>query len=230
MSTLSPWITRIAVLAVIAGLIAAFFALGLQHVLSLDALRSNEHDLLAFRNRQPVVAAAAYVLLYMAVVTLAVPGAVVMTLAGGAIFGLPEGTVLASFASSFGAAAAFLASRFLFRDWVKRRFQSRLEQVNRGLEKDGWVYLLSLRLVPVIPYTLINLVFGVTAIPLALFYGVSQIGMLPATIVYVNAGTRLEHVRSASDILSPVMIGSLLLLAILPLAARAVTRRLMRHG
>jgi uncharacterized membrane protein YdjX (TVP38/TMEM64 family) len=225
----SPWIVRIAVLVVIAGLIAAFFAAGLQHQLSLESLRSHEQDLLAVRDRHPLAAAAAYVLLYMAVVALAVPGAVVMTLGGGAIFGLVEGTILASFGSSIGAAAAFLASRFLLRDWVRRRFRSRLDQVNRGLERDGWLYLLSLRLVPPIPYTLINLVFGVTALPPIVFYGVSQIGMLPATIVYVSAGTQLESVRSASDILSPLMIGSLLLLAVLPVAARAVTRRLARQ-
>jgi len=225
----ASWLGRIVLLVIVAGFISGFFALDLQHQLSLDSLRSHEHDLVAARDRHPVLIAGAYVLLYVAMVALSVPGALVMTLAGGAIFGLLEGTILASVGSSIGATVAFLASRFLFRDWVGRRFQSRLDQVNRGLEKDGWLYLLSLRLVPAIPYTLINLVFGVTTLSVGAFYGASQIGMLPATFVYVNAGTQIEHLQSVSGILSPLMIGSLVLLAVLPVAARAVTRRLARQ-
>ncbi len=223
----SAWTGRVILLLVIGGLVAAFFALGFQHALSLDSLKTHERDLLAIRDRHPVLTGLAYLAIYIAMAALSVPGALVVTLAGGAIFGLVEGTILASFGSTVGATLAFLASRLLFRDLVVRRFHSHLEQVNRGLDRDGWLYLLSLRLVPAIPFVLINLVFGVTSFSIGLFYVVSQIGMLPATIVYVNAGTRIGSLQSLAGILSPLVIGSLILLAVLPVAARFLTRHFM---
>jgi uncharacterized membrane protein YdjX (TVP38/TMEM64 family) len=219
---------RVFLVLVIGGLVAAFFALGLQHLVSLDSLKAHERDFLALRDRNPILAAAVYLALYIVMAALSVPGALVVTLAGGAIFGLIEGTLLASFGSTIGATLAFLASRFLFRDIVAGRFRSRLYQVNRGLDRDGWLYLLSLRLVPAIPFFLINLVFGVTSFSVGTFYVVSQIGMLPATAVYVNAGTRIGNLQSPSGILSPLVIGSLLLLAVLPIGARLITRRFTR--
>ena len=228
MTKRSALIGQVFLVLLIGGVVAAFFALGLQHVVSLDSLKAHERDLLALRDRNPILAAAVYLALYVVMAALSVPGALVVTLAGGAIFGLIEGTVLASFGSTIGATLAFLASRFLFRDIVGWRFQSRLDQVNRGLERDGWIYLLSLRLVPAIPFFLINLVFGVTSFSVGAFYAVSQIGMLPATIVYVNAGTRIGNLQSLSGILSPSVIGSLLLLALLPVGARLITRRFTR--
>ncbi|HQT75769.1 MAG: hypothetical protein B7Z80_01875 [Rhodospirillales bacterium 20-64-7] len=221
------WIVRALTLLGVAGLIGGFFVMGFQHDLTLDSLRAHEHDLLALRDQHPVTLAAGYLLLYVVMAALSIPGALVVTVAGGAVFGLLEGAVLASFGSSLGATLAFLASRFLFRGPVRQRFQSRVDQVNHGLDRDGWIYLLSLRLVPAIPFFLVNLVFGVTAFPVLRFYTVSQIGMFPATLVYVNAGTQIEHLKSLSGILSPWMIGSLLLLAVLPFAARAVTRHLI---
>jgi uncharacterized membrane protein YdjX (TVP38/TMEM64 family) len=228
MTKRSAWTGRVILLLGIGGLIVAFFALGLQHVVSLDTLKAHERDLLAIRDHNPVLAAAAYLAIYIVMAALSVPGALIVTLAGGAIFGLVEGTVLVSFGSTIGATLAFLASRFLFRDLVARRFQSRLDQVNRGLDRGGWLYLLSLRLVPAIPFFLINLIFGVTSFSVGAFYAVSQIGMLPATIVYVNAGTRLGNLQSLSGILSPLVIGSLLLIAVLPITARLITRRFTR--
>ena len=224
----SVWFVRALVLVAIAGAVAAFFAAGLQHVFTLEGLQSHEHDLLVLRDRHPILLAGAYVLLYVIMAALSIPGALIVTLAGGAVFGLPEGVVLASFGSSIGASLAFLTSRFLFRDMVQTRFRSRLDQINRGLERDDWLYLLSLRLVPILPFFLVNLVFGVTAFPLGRFYLVSQIGMFPATIVYVNAGTQIAQLNSLSGILSPVMIGSLLALALVPLAARMAVRYLRR--
>jgi len=155
--------------------------------------------------------------------------AIIMTVAGGAVFGLVEGTVLVSFGSSLGATLALLASRYLFRGWVERHFRKRLEQVNRGLTRDGWLYLLSLRLVPAIPFFVVDLLFGVTAFPVLRFYGVSQAAMLPATLVYVNAGTQLEHLTSLSGILSPGVFVSLVLLACLPLAARGLIKLMVKR-
>lgn len=220
---------RALLLLAAAGAVGAFFALGWHHVFTLESLRTHQQELAAARDQQPLLFAAAYLLLYILMAALAIPGALVMTVAGGALFGLPEGAVLASFGSSIGATFALLASRFLFRDLVRRHFHERLDQVNRGLEREGWLYLLSLRLVPVIPFFVVDLLFGVTAFPVLRFYAVSQVAMLPATLVYVNAGTQLGRLDSLSGILSPGVLGSLVLLACLPVAARVVVKRVVKR-
>lgn len=220
---------RIAILLTLAGAIAEFFALGLQRNFTLEVLRANEHRLLALENGNPLVFAAAFLLLYIVMAALSVPGDIPLSLAAGALFGLAEGTALVSFASSLGATLAFLATRFLLRGVVSRRFPERLNQIDRGLRRGGGGYLLSLRLVPAVPFVLVNLLFGVTDFPVRRFYWISQLGMLPATIVYVNAGTQLERVHSLSGILSPAALVSLLLLAALPLAARPVSALLTRN-
>ncbi len=216
------WLPRAVMLAAVVGLVGAFFAFGLHHAFTLESLQSHRDDLVQVRDRNPVLFAGGYLLTYILMAALAIPGALVMTVAGGAVFGLIEGTVLASFGSSLGATLALLASRYLFRSWVERHFRKRLEQVNRGLARDGWLYLLSLRLVPAIPFFVVDLLFGVTTFPVLRFYAVSQIAMLPATLVYVNAGTQIEHLTSLSGILSPGVIVSMVLLACLPLAARGL--------
>jgi uncharacterized membrane protein YdjX (TVP38/TMEM64 family) len=218
------WLPRAVLLVALSGLVGAFFAFGVQHALTLEALQSHRNDLVQARDRNPVLFAGGYLLTYILMAALAIPGALVMTVAGGAVFGLVEGTVLASFGSSLGATLALLASRYLFRGWVERHFRKRLEQVNRGLARDGWLYLLSLRLVPAIPFFVVDLLFGVTAFPVLRFYAVSQAAMLPATLVYVNAGTQLEHLTSLSGILSWRVLASLVLLACLPLAARGAIK------
>ncbi len=218
------WLPQAALLAAVAGLVGAFFAFGLNHALTLESLQSHRDHLVQIRDRNPVLFAGGYLLTYILMAAFAIPGALVMTVTGGAVFGLVEGTVLASFGSSLGATLALLASRFLFRGWVERHFRRRLEQVNRGLARDGWLYLLSLRLVPAIPFFVVDLLFGVTEFPVLRFYAVSQAAMLPATLVYVNAGTQLEHLTSLSGILSWRVLASLVLLACLPLAARGAIK------
>ncbi len=214
------WARRAVLAVVVIGAVAAFFAAGLQHDVTLTGLQLRRAELVQFRGRHEVGAAAAYFGAYVAMAAMAIPGSLVMTLAGGAVFGLAEGVVLASFGSSIGAVLALLGSRFLFRGWVERRFRGRLAQVDRGLARDGWVYLASLRLVPAIPFFVVDLLFGVTAFPVRRFYVVSQAAMLPATLVYVNAGTQIERLTTVSGILSPGVVGSLLLLACLPVAVR----------
>ncbi len=221
------WLPRGALLAAVAGLVGAFFAFGLHHTITLESLQSHRDDLVRVRDGNPVLLGGGYLLAYILMAALAIPGALVMTVAGGAVFGLVEGTVLASFGSSLGATLAMLASRYLFRGWVQHHFGRRLDQMNRGLARDGWLYLLSLRLVPAIPFFVVDILFGVTAFPVLRFYAVSQAAMLPATLVYVNAGTQLEHLTSLSSILSPGVLISLVLLACLPLVARGVIK-LMR--
>jgi pyruvate/2-oxoglutarate dehydrogenase complex dihydrolipoamide dehydrogenase (E3) component/uncharacterized membrane protein YdjX (TVP38/TMEM64 family) len=211
-------------LLLIIALIVVFFAFDLDRLLTLDALKSGQATFATWYDASPWRVAGAYLLLYVAVTALSLPGAVVMTLAGGALFGLWVGTLLVSFASSIGATLAFLVSRWLLRDWVQGRYGERLAAVNAGMAKDGAFYLFTLRLVPVFPFFVINLLMGLTPIKTRTFYWVSQVGMLAGTLVYVNAGTQLAQLDSLSGILSPGLVASFALLGVFPwLAKRLVT-------
>jgi pyruvate/2-oxoglutarate dehydrogenase complex dihydrolipoamide dehydrogenase (E3) component/uncharacterized membrane protein YdjX (TVP38/TMEM64 family) len=214
--------SKVILLAVLAALIAAFFALGGPSYLSFEAIKAQQAGIQAYYEAHPWQTAAAYFLVYVAVTGLSLPGAAVMTLIGGAIFGLLWATVIVSFAASIGASAAFLASRFLLRDWVQQRFGRQLAAVNQGVEKEGAFYLLTLRLIPAIPFFAINLAMGLTAMRVRTFYWVSQLGMLAGTVVYVNAGTQLAAIESPRDILSPGLIGAFVLLGVFPLIAKRV--------
>jgi pyruvate/2-oxoglutarate dehydrogenase complex dihydrolipoamide dehydrogenase (E3) component/uncharacterized membrane protein YdjX (TVP38/TMEM64 family) len=211
---------RLALLLAIGALVAAFFAFDLGRYLTLEFFKSQQSALEAQVAAHPFAAAAIYFAIYVAVTGLSLPGAAVMTLAGGAIFGLIWGTVLVSFASSIGATLAFLASRFLFRDAIQRRFGDKLGPVNAGIEREGAFYLFALRLVPAFPYFVVNLVMGLTPIRTWTFYWVSQTGMLAGTLVYVNAGTQLARIESLSGLLSPELLASFTLLGLFPLIAR----------
>lgn len=211
---------RIGLVIVLLSLAWAFFAFDLQRFFTLETLKAQQEAIAAYRTFYPFLAAAIYGLLYVAVTGLSLPGAAVLTLAGGAVFGLLWGTVIVSFASTIGATLAFLASRFLFRDAVKARFGERLKAIDSGIARDGAFYLFTLRLVPAFPFFVINLLMGLTAIPTRTFYWVSQVGMLPGTLVYVNAGTQLAKIESLSDILSPGLLLSFALLGLFPLLAR----------
>ena len=213
----------------LAGLIVAVVVIGLQHGLSLAALQGSRKALTLHAATHPFLFAGGFFTVYVAYVAAALPGIEVLSLAAGALFGLVEGTVLVSFASTLGATLAMLASRFLFRDAVVRHFGARLQGIDRGLARDGAFYLFSLRLIPAVPFFLINLLAGLAPIRARTYWWVSQLGMLPATLVYVNAGTRLGEVTSLSGLLSPALIGSLLLLAVLPWLARAVMAILRRR-
>jgi uncharacterized membrane protein YdjX (TVP38/TMEM64 family) len=218
--------TRWIVLAVVAALIAAFFIFDLGRFLSLEQLRASKSALDAYRDAHPVLASAAYFGTYVAVTALSVPGAAILTLAGGAIFGLLWGVLLVSFASSLGATLAFLTSRFLLRDAIQKRFGDRLKAINRGVERDGAFYLFTLRLLPVFPFFVVNLVMGLTPIRARTFYWVSQVGMLPLTAVFVNAGTELAKIEKIKDIVSPTLLVSLVLIGLFPLIARKVVEKI----
>src|SRR3990167_1888593 len=208
------------VLVVLVGLLALFFGLDLSRFLSLAAIKSSQADLLAWREGQPLVAGLLFFAGYVAVAALSLPGAAVMTLAAGALFGLGWGTLIVSFASSIGATLAFLAARWLLGSWVQSRFGDRLAALNAGIAKEGGFYLFTLRLVPVLPFFVINLAMGVTTLRTWTFYWVSQLGMLAGTLVYVNAGTQLARIESLSGIVSPGVLGSLVLLGVFPLIAK----------
>ncbi|HEY8095303.1 MAG TPA: FAD-dependent oxidoreductase, partial [Methylobacter sp.] len=215
---LSRWV----LLAVIAVLIATFFIFDLQQYLTLESLKAQQAAIDTYRSNHPVLAVAIYALIYIVVTGLSLPGAAILTLAGGAVFGLFWGTLIVSFSSTIGATLAFLSARFLFRDAVESRFGDRLNVINKGMDRDGALYLFTLRLVPVFPFFVINLAMGLTSLKTQTFYWVSQVGMLAGTVVYVNAGTQLGKLESLSGILSPGLIGSFALLGIFPLLANKV--------
>ncbi|MAM87758.1 MAG: pyridine nucleotide-disulfide oxidoreductase [unclassified Hahellaceae] len=221
-SSSSVKIRNIVIIAVIAALIGSFFIFDLGQYLTLDALSARQDALIDYYRDNTLAMLAGFFAVYVVVTALSIPGAAILTLAAGAIFGLWTGLVLVSFASSIGATIAFLISRLLLKDWVQKKFGRRLQTINKGVEKDGAFYLFSLRLVPAFPFFVINLVMGLTPIKTRTFYWVSQLGMLPGTAVYVNAGTQLASIESTSDILSPALIGSFLLLAIFPFIARFI--------
>jgi uncharacterized membrane protein YdjX (TVP38/TMEM64 family) len=211
---------RVVLLLVIVGLIAGFFLLDLGRFLGLDYLNAIRSEASAAIAAHPVRASAIFFGVYVAVAALSLPGAAVMTLAAGALFGLAWGLLLVSFASSLGATLAMLISRRLLGDWVQRRFGEQLESVNRGLVADGGFYLFGIRMVPLFPFFVVNLVMGLTPIRTWTFYWVSQVGMLAGTAVYVFAGTQLGRIASPADILSPALIVAFSLLGLFPLVAR----------
>ncbi len=196
---------------------------GLDTYLSLTYLKQQHTGLLELYDNSPLFILSLYFLIYIVVTALSLPGAAVMTLAGGAIFGLVTGTLVVSFASTIGATLACIFARYLLRGWVQQKFGDKLEKINQGIEKEGGFYLFSLRLVPLFPFFIINLVMGLTPIRLTTYYLVSQIGMLPATIVYVNAGKELAKIDSLSAILSPGLVAAFVMLGLLPI----ITKKLL---
>jgi uncharacterized membrane protein YdjX (TVP38/TMEM64 family) len=212
-----------AVLAlVLIGAIAAYFIFDLGQYLSLENFKASQADIVAAKDANPALYIAGFFLLYVAVTGLSIPGAAIMSLVAGALFGVVAGTLIVSFASTMGATLAFLSSRYVLRDWVQGKFGERLRAVDDGLEKDGAFYLFTLRLIPVFPFFVINLLMGLTRIKTGTFFWVSQIGMLPATIVFVNAGTQISRIESTAGLMSPTLIASFVALAFFPWAAKGI--------
>jgi len=202
------------------GAVAAFFALGLNRYLSLDAAKTAQADIARLYAARPAVVAGTFFAAYVAVTALSLPGAAIMTLLAGAVFGLWTGTLIVSFASSLGALLAMLFARYVLRDSIKARFGARLAEIDKGIAREGALYLFTLRLVPVFPFFVINLLMGLTAMPAVTFYWVSQLGMLAGTLVFVNAGTQLAQITSLAGILSPGLVASFVLLGVFPLIAK----------
>lgn len=216
----------------VAALLAALLLsrhLGLTEWLSLDNLKAQQVALQVQVAAQPWQAALVFFGLYVAVTAVSLPGAAVLTLAAGALFGFWQGLLLVSFASSLGALLAFLVARYLLRDTIQHRFGTRLAPLNEGVARDGPLYLLSLRLVPLFPFWLVNLLMALTPLRAAPFYGVSQLGMLPGTAVFVNAGTQLAAVGALSDVLSGPLLASFVLLGLFPLIAKGLMGWLQRR-
>ena len=213
---------KILILATFVALILIYFVFDLGQYLNLEYFKQQQEQINAFREQSFLKAVAIFFVVYVLVTGLSLPGAAIATLIGGAIFGLLWGTVFVSFASVIGASCAFLVSRHVLRDTIQNRYGERLKTINEGIRKDGAVYLFTLRMVPLFPFFVINLVMGLTPMRLGTYFVVSQIGMLPGTIVYVNAGTQLAKIESVSGILSPALIASFVLLGIFPLISKKI--------
>lgn len=213
---------KIILLLVIAILIGSFFVFDLGQYFTLSYLKSQQQAFDGYYQNNRFLTLLSYFVVYVLVTALSLPGATVMTLAGGAMFGFWPALLVVSFASSIGATLAFLVARFLLRDWVQRKFGDKLQAINKGVEKEGAFYLFSLRLVPLFPFFIINLLMGLTPLKTSLYYIVSQVGMLAGTFVYVNAGTRIGQLESAGGILSPGLLLSFALLGVFPLIAKRV--------
>ena len=212
--------SRIALLLAVLALIVAFFAFDLGRFLSLEFFATQRQTIVDYEAANPVLAAAAFFLVYIAVTGLSLPGAALLTLVAGAVFGFAQGVILVSFASSIGATCAFLIARYALRDMVRARFASQLAAIDRGIEKDGGFYLFALRLVPAFPFFAVNLAMAMTPIRTLTFYVVSQVGMIFGTAVYVNAGAQLGQIDSLAGILSWPLLASFALLGVFPLLAK----------
>lgn len=213
-------VVKVLLLALVGVLIACFFLFDLGRFFDLQFIKAQRHAFETYYAEHPGVTIAGYVVVYLAVTALSLPGAAILTLVGGALFGLVIGTVLVSLCSTAGATLAFLVARFLLRDSIQKKFGDRLEAINKGIAKEGMFYLFTMRLIPAIPFFVINLVMGLTPIRTRQFFFVSQVGMFPGTVVYVNAGTQLAQLDSLAGILSPPLILSFILLGLFPLIAK----------
>ena len=211
---------KILILIIIAGLIVAVKFFHIDRYLTLSFLKGSLDSLKSLYESHRIMVITGYFIIYVLTTTLSLPGASPLGIAGGALFGFWTATIVVSFASTIGATLACLVSRFLLRDWIQNKFGDRIKKVNEGIEKEGAFYLFTLRLIPVFPFWLINLAMGLTKMSLSKFYWVSQIGMLPGTMVFVNAGKELAKIESVKGILSPGLIISFTLIGIFPIMVK----------
>lgn len=215
----SVW-KKVAILIGVAICAGLFFHFNLHEQLTLEQIKQSQAELNRLYADNPLLVIGAFVGVYIPMVTLSLPGATILALAAGAMFGAIVGTIIVSFASSIGATLACAISRYIAGNWVQKRFGDRLSRINRGIEREGAFYLFTMRLIPVFPFFVINLVMGLTEMPLRTFYWVSQVGMLAGTFVFVNAGSQLAEIESVSGILSFDLILSFALLGLFPLLAK----------
>lgn len=213
-------VKKVVIVSVVIGLIAVFKVFHLGQFLTLSYIKESQGNFATLYAEHQALVIAGYMMTYILVTSLSLPGAVVLTIAGGALFGLWTGALIVSFASTIGATLACFVARFLLRDWVESKFGNKIAKVNKGIESEGSFYLFTLRLIPVFPFWVINMVTGLTKMPLFNFYWVSQIGMIPGTIVFVNTGKELAKIDSLAGILSPGLIISFVLLGLFPITVK----------
>jgi uncharacterized membrane protein YdjX (TVP38/TMEM64 family) len=216
----SKLVQKIVIICAVIVIIALFYVFDLGKYFSLEYIKASQERFAALYAEHSVLVVAVYMAIYVVMAALSLPGAAVMTLLGGALFGIVVGTIAVSFASTIGATLACFVARFLLRDWVQSKVGDKLKPINEGVEKEGAFYLFTMRLIPAFPFWVINLVMGLTKLPLLTFYWVSQVGMLAGTIVYVNAGKQLAKIDSLGGILSPSLIISFVILGLFPITVK----------
>jgi uncharacterized membrane protein YdjX (TVP38/TMEM64 family) len=213
---------KIGLVLTLAIIVSLFIYFDLSRFLTLDYIKESQARFQNLYQAHRFMVVSVYMVIYILVTALSLPGAAVMTLAGGGFFGLVTGTIVVSVASTIGATCACLASRFILRDWVQSKFGGKLSAINEGIDKEGSFYLFSLRLIPIFPFFVINLLMGLTKMPIRTYFWVSQIGMLPATIVFVNAGKEIAKIDSVAGIASPTLLISFALLGLFPVTVKKV--------
>lgn len=213
-------IQKIALILLIIIIILVFYIFDIGKLLTLSNIKDSQNDFKIYYSKHKMFVIVFYMAFYILITSISLPGAAILTLAGGAFFGLWIGTLIVSISSTIGAMFAYSISRFLLRDWVINRFEEKLKTIDEGIRQEGAFYLFSLRLIPVFPFFVINSLFGLTKMPLITFAWISQIGMLPGTIVFVNAGKEIAKIKTVYDILSPSLILSFILLGIFPLIVK----------
>ena len=213
---------KIGLVFTLAIIVSLFIYFDLSRFLTLDYIKESQARFQNLYQAHRFMVVSVYMIIYIVVTALSLPGAAVMTLAGGGFFGLVTGTIVVSVASTIGATCACLASRFILRDWVQSKFGGKLSAINEGIDKEGAFYLFSLRLIPIFPFFVINLLMGLTKMPIRTYFWVSQIGMLPATMVYVNAGKEIAKIDSVAGIASPTLLISFALLGLFPVTVKKV--------
>ncbi|EGQ9966317.1 TVP38/TMEM64 family protein [Vibrio cholerae] len=218
------------IIAIVLIVIAALLVTQFSQYLTLDVAKAKQAELANYIDAHLLQAALIYFVVYVLLTAFSIPGATVVTLLGAALFGFWLSLLLASFASTIGATLAFLSSRFLLRDWVQAKFADKLQTINQGIERDGAFYLFSLRLIPIFPFFLINLVMGLTPISTWRYYWVSQLGMLPGTAVYLNAGTQLAEISSLGEIVSLPVLASFVLLGVFPIVVKWIMGKFQQRA
>ncbi len=219
---MSDTVKKLTIVAFVIVAIAAFFMSGLHEFFTLENLRDQRENWQQKFQENPILFGGAFFLVYVIFTSLNIPAAALLTVAAGALFGFWIGLIIVSFASTLGATISFLATRYLLRDGIEKKFSKQLEKINQGVEKDGALYVFGLRLVPIFPFFLVNMLLALTKIKTSTFYYASQIGMFFGTAIFVNAGKQLGEISSLSDILSPMMIASFVLLGVFPIVAKYI--------
>jgi len=222
-------IKKLLLATLIAIVLILLLCFDVHHYLTLEYLKSSKDKLNIYYQDNPLIVLGTYFVIYLACTAFSLPSATLLSLTGGALFGFTLGTLVVSFASTIGATLAMLIARVLLRDWVKNHFASQMTTINSGILKEGAFYLFTLRLLPAVPFFVINLVIGLTSLRTLTFFWVSQLGMLPATLVYVNAGSELGKIQSINDILSPQLIISFVLLGIFPLLVKKIMTAIQKN-
>lgn len=215
---------KIALLLIIASLIAAFFAFNLNEYFSLEYIKSKQTDFALFYEQNTLLTMGLFTTIYISITALSLPAATILTLLGGGIFGLFYGTILVSLSSTTGATLAFLTSRYILKDTIQKKYSKKLTAVNEGIQKEGAYYLFALRLVPIFPFFLVNILMGISTIRTTIFFIVSQLGMLPATVIYVFVGTQLAEIDSLKGILNPKLILGFTALGLLPIIMKYIVK------